>query len=306
MKREKYGAANLGRLKVAMLHCPADSIHRVNEDNFKFYLYDNIPDCDNYIKEHNAYRDLLIQHGVEVLELSDFIVNNKVLMSYLPNLAYMNDIAVITEKGAVLSSMCSGGRQYEEVVVREAVSALGIPIMHACGPGNNFEGLIMLSPDTLFIAETERFDKRSIESFLSFALSEFNEVIYAEIPKARRFMHPDMIFNKVSDNLGLVFPPAFLNCWHITKEKRVSIDFIEWMKKRGIELIPVSDEEQQKWATSFVVLEPGVVINYDISLKSETVKKLESMGVRFIHFHPEALLAGGGSLRCLTLRIFRE
>jgi arginine deiminase len=78
------------------------------------------------------------------------------------------------------------------------------------------------------------------------------------------------------------------------------------MKARGVELIPVSDEEQQRWATSFVALEPGVIINYDISLKSETRNILESQGVRLIGFHPGALLAGGGSLRCLTLRLLRE
>lgn len=306
MNIEKYGAEKIGRLKKVMLHCPTEAIWRVNEENYQFYLFDKVPDYDSYIREHNAYRDLLASHGVEVFELSDLIVENKVLMSFLPNLAYLNDIAVITEKGAVLSSMCPGGRQYEEIVVNEAVSSLGIPVLHACGPGNRFEGLIALSPDTLFIAETERFDKQSIERFLTFALNEFKEVIYTEIPKARRFMHPDMVFNRISDHLGLVFPPAFIESWHITKEKRENIDFISWMKKRGFELIPVSDEEQQKWATSFVTLEPDTVINYDISLKNETKRTLESLGVKFIHFHPEALLAGGGSLRCLTLRIYRE
>jgi superfamily II DNA/RNA helicase len=48
------------------------------------------------------------------------------------------------------------------------------------------------------------------------------------------------------------------------------------------------------------------IINYDISLSHATIKSLESMGVRFTHFHPEAILAGGGSLRCLTLRLLRE
>ena len=78
------------------------------------------------------------------------------------------------------------------------------------------------------------------------------------------------------------------------------------MKQRKIELIPISDEEQQKWGTSFVTLAPNHVINYDISLKPATLNVLESMGVRFTQFHPDALLAGGGSLRCLTLRLLRE
>jgi arginine deiminase len=202
--------------------------------------------------------------------------------------------------------MCPGGRQYEEIVVREALLALGIPILHACEPGDRFEGFIALSPNTLFVADTERHSKESVERFFSFALQHFQDIVYAEIPQARRFMHPDMIFNKISDHLGVVFPPAFLNCWHIQKSRRQKIDFSTWMKQRKVELISICDEEQQKWGTSFITLEPNHVINYDISLKPATQKMLESLGVRFIQFHPDALLAGGGSLRCLTLRLLRE
>lgn len=305
-KLERYGTEKLGRLKKVMLHCPEQSIRRVKETNLQFYLFDRVPDCDRYIDEHKAYHKLLTDNGVEVYELSDLIVNNRELMSYLPNLTYLNDSSVITSKGAVLSTMCPGGRQYEEIVVGEALTALGIPILHACEPGEQFEGFIALSPDTLFVADTERHSKESIERFFSFALQHFQDIVYAEIPQARRFMHPDMIFNMISDQLGLVFPPAFLNCWHIQKSRRQKIDFPAWMKQRNVELISISDEEQQKWGTSFITLEPNHVINYDISLKPATQNVLESMGVRFTQFHPDALLAGGGSLRCLTLRLFRE
>ena len=65
---EKYGAEKLGRLKKVMLHCPEQSIRRVNENNLHFYLFDSVPDYDRYIDEHNAYRDLLKQLLAEVWE----------------------------------------------------------------------------------------------------------------------------------------------------------------------------------------------------------------------------------------------
>ena len=305
-KLKCYGAEKLGQLKKVMLHCPEQSLRRVNDINMQFYLFDKVPDYDRYIDEHNGYRKLLTDHGVEVYELSDLIADNRQLMSYLPNLAYLNDIAVITGKGAILSTMCQGGRQYEEIVVGEALTALGIPVLHACEPGEQFEGSIALSPTTLFVADTERHSKASIERFLNFAQQHFEDIIYAEIPQARRFMHPDMIFNMISEQLGLFFPPAFLKCWHINRSRRQEIDFSVWMKERKVQLISISDDEQQKWGTSFITLAPNHVVNYDISLKPETQKNLESMGVRFTQFHPDALLAGGGSLRCLTLRLLRE
>ncbi len=303
---QRYGIDRPGRLKEVLLHSPEYSIRRVNENNLQFYLFDKVPDYNRFIDEHYAYHKLLTDNGVEVHELSNLIVNNRELMSYLVNLIYLNDIAVITSKGAILSSMCPGGRQYEEIVVREALTALSIPILHDVEPGEQFEGFISLFPDTIFVADTERHSKESAERFFLFALQHFQYIVYAEIPQERRFMHPDMIFNMISDRLGLVFPPAFLNCWLITKNGRQKIDFISWMKKRTIELIPISDEEQQKWGTSFISLAPNHIINYDISLKPATQKVLESLGVHSTQFHPEALLAGGGSLRCLTLQILRE
>ena len=85
-KLEQYGAENIGQLRKVMLHCPEQSIRRIMETNQGFYLFDKIPDYDLYINEHKAYGKLLSDNGVEVYELSNLIVNNRELMTYLPNL----------------------------------------------------------------------------------------------------------------------------------------------------------------------------------------------------------------------------
>ncbi len=202
--------------------------------------------------------------------------------------------------------MSSRGRCHEEIVVREALSDLGISILYEPSEGEEFEGCLLLNPKTVFVADTERHSKVSIERFIKFILGYFDEVIYARIPQERRFMHPDMVLNRITDNLMVYFPPAFLETFLIKKNSREQIDIKSWMKKRNIELYPLSDKEQMLWGSSFVPLEPGVIINYDISLETKTKHLLEQEGVQFIHFHPDALLAGGGSLRCLTMRIWRS
>ena len=119
-------------------------------------------------------------------------------------------------------------------------------------------------------------------------------------------MHPDMVLNRVTNNLMVYYPQAFLKTFLVTKDVRKEIDIKSFMNSRKVEMVSLSDKEQQMWGSSFVPLEPGVIINYDISLEPQTIKTLESEGVRFIHFHTEALLAGGGSLRCLTMKLFRD
>ncbi len=306
MEHIEYGIERFGRLKSVLLHRPDTSLFKVTADNREFFLFDQVPDVDRYLEEHMQYSRLLEQHGVTVHQLSDHVHRNVDLLKRLPNLAYLHDTAVITSHGAIVSKMSSRGRCHEEIVVREALSDLGIPTLYELPEGSSFEGCLLLSPKTVFIADTERHDKKSIERFVEFILGYFDEVLYARIPEERRFMHPDMVLNRITDNLMVYYPPAFLETYHITKKARQIIDFKPFMKKRQIELYPLTDGEQERWGSSFVPLEPGVIFNYDISLEPQSIQSLEREGVRFIHFHPDALLAGCGSLRCLTMRLCRR
>lgn len=306
MQQSHYGIEKFGRLKSVMLHRPEQSLAKITEENREFFLFDKVPNVNRYLDEHQQYGELLQKHGVSVNYLSDHVHRNRDLLERLPNLAYLHDIAVISSYGAIVSKMSSRGRCHEEIVVEEALKDLDIPILYEPCEGESFEGCLLLSPQIVFIADTERHSKYSIEQFIRYILEYFDEVIFAEIPQERRFMHPDMVLNRITDSLLIYYPPAFLRTYHITKETRSEIDLKTWMNQRHIDLLPMSDKEQRMWGSSFVPLEPGVIVNYDISLSPKTLHSLEQEGIRFIHFHPDALLAGGGSLRCLTMRLWRE
>ena len=225
----------------------------------------------------------------------------------MPNLTYLHDVAVICRKGAILSSMAWPGRKGEDEVVREALTNLDIPIFIDFGDAEDaFEGCLLLSPDTVLVAETERHSRTTIDKFVRKALAVFREVIYVDIPKARRYMHPDTIYNRVSQHLAITYLPAFKNSYLLSSKGVDKIDFAEHMQRKGVELINISDSEQMRLACSFVPLQPGVIFHYDTALDRETQILLARKGVEVIFFHPEALLAGGGSLRCITLRLRRE
>lgn len=301
-----YGTEKLARLRNVLLHKPNKSFNLINQSNYRDYLFDFPPDIEQFRHEHDQYAQLLSSNGVEVLELQNHVHKNQALISTLPNLPYLNDTCLITSQGAIVSNMCPGSRAGEEVVVKEAVENLGIPVFHSFEGDAQFEGCLVISPHILFIADTERHSRTTIESFFSKALEIFPEIIFAEIPQERRYMHPDMIFGRISENLALFYPPAFLKTFLITKKQRTEINIKDYLVKKDMELIEVADQEQQKWGCSFVALEPNVFIHYDISLSLKTQNKLSRRGVEIIEFHPDALLAGGGSLHCLTLRLWRE
>ena len=300
-----YGTENLGRLKSVLLHRPTVAVRNLNPVTAGFYLFDSIPDAEAYLAEHDQYKALLLSHGVEVIELEKHVVKTHSLMNTLPSLAYLHDIAVITRKGAILSKM-GFGRQGEDAVVREALLNLDIPVFYEFMSEDHFEGCLPLSPSTLFIAHTERHRRASIDKAIPALLTLFDEIIYVEVPKARRFMHADMVFGLINPFLALYFRPAFLKTRLYTSTGVSTLDFEKYMSSRGIELIEVSGEEQQTWGCSFVPLAPNRIIHYDIALSEKTKNHLTTKGIQLIEFHPKALLAGGGSLRCLTLQLFRR
>ncbi len=302
----EYGSEDFGSLRAVMLHAPSKSLGLVNERTRATYLFDAIPDVGRYLEEHRAYRMLLESSGVRVHELDDHIDGTRALADRRPNLAYLHDIAVVTRRGAVLSRMASSARAGEETVVKEALGSLGIPVYCEFGPGHDFESFLALSRRTALIANTERHLARSIEEVIPTMLGVFDEVLVVEVPEERRFMHADMVFGLVAPDLALCFLPAIRKTIRVDPEHREQVDFEAAVAARGVEIIEVSGEEQQKWACSWVPLAPGRIIAYDISFGRQTREALARRGTEITEFHPEALLAGGGSLRCLTLALHRS
>lgn len=302
-----YGCEAFGRLTRVMMHRPGKELELISRENHRQWLFDRVPDIGRFIEEHDRYRQLLISHGVEVIELSDYVNDHHELMTRMPNLTFMHDIAVICSKGAILSAMALNGRKNEEIVVREALIKLGIPIFIGLNaPQDAFEGCLLLSSDTVLVAKTERHHWAAITKFIRKALTTFQEVIYVDIPKARRFMHPDTIYNRVTPYLALAYLPAFQTSYLFTSKSVDKLDFAEHMRRKGVEIINVSNSEQLRLACSFVPLQPGVIFHYDTALDKETQVLLARKGVEIIFFHPEAITAGGGSLRCITLRLHRQ
>lgn len=302
-----YGCEEFGRLTRVLLHRPGEALKIINSQNHEQWLFDRVPDIEKFAEEHDRYRELLTSLGVETLLLADHVNGSRPLMDRMPNLMYLHDVAVISSRGAILSRMAWDARRDEQIVVREALTNLGIPIfMEFDDPSDAFEGCLLLSPRTVLVAETERHSRSSILKFTRKALDFFDEVIYVDIPKARRYMHPDTIYNRVSHHLAIAYLPAFKSTYSVTRAGIEKIDFSEHMASKGIEIINVSDSEQQRLACTFVPLEPGVMLHYDTALDLETQRLLSRKGVELVLFHPDAMTAGGGSLRCITLRLHRQ
>ena len=130
----------------------------------------------------------------------------------------------------------------------------------------------------------------------------FKYYLFNEAPNYQKFIKEHLRYSEFLKSLGLevLELSSFVN-------ENIEINFKTYMANKGIELVNITNKEQINWGCSFIPLEPNVIIHYDFSLSTKTQRQLHNLGVKIIKFTPEsALLAGGGSLRCLTLRLYRK
>jgi arginine deiminase len=302
----QYGCETGGKLQNAILHTPGEELELINEDNYRYWLFDRVPDVAKFVDEHLRFRDLLRSQGITVYELEELAPSCSHLIRKHPNSMYVNDVALLSRRGAMISRMAYDARRGEPEIIKTALLNAGIPIVHEFTSEEDvFEGGVFFGESSLFVAQTERHKRSSVNKFIEKMLPNFSEIILVDLPKTRRFMHPERVFKLIRKNLALAYMPAIHQAFQITSSGTIPIDFVSFIKSRGIEVVNVSDFEQQRHACSFLSIDESVMLHNDTALDTATRRLLVSKGVEFIFFHSDALHSGGGSLNCLTLPLLR-
>ena len=75
------------------------------------------------------------------------------------------------------------------------------------------------------------------------------------------------------------------------------------LDERGIEIVPVPDEEFESMGTNVLALAPGVGVAEDGN--PETRRRLEAAGVEMLVYEGKELSKGDGGPTCLTRPILR-
>jgi N-dimethylarginine dimethylaminohydrolase len=112
-------------------------------------------------------------------------------------------------------------------------------------------------------------------------------------PATGQSHHPDMVIGALDVDKIICYPPG--------------LDFrtLEWLRKRGYQMIEVDAEEQVRWAPSNVMLvEPGVVVMH--AEAKNTIAAVRKAGVEVIESPYSEFLRVGGGLHCSTLRLLRD
>lgn len=278
----------------------------------------------------HAFRDKLVRLAPE--ELFHFALTGQALLPVneepIPNLLFTRDVSAVVGDYIILSHPATSARAREgviiDVVLRYHPQFAGVrERIIELPPGVTFEGgdFIMAAPRVALIGHSERTSFSGVMAIAEalFQRDVVDHVLMVDLPKQRSCMHLDTVFNFITDDECVVFPPLFSgdgpgNIVHFTQsdtpgrflsEMRPNLkEALEELTERELTFIPCGgndplSQRREQWTdgANFFALAPGVVMGYERN--HLTFEMLQRHGYRvvsaqgFLSYHEESDYAHG-------------
>ena len=104
-------------------------------------------------------------------------------------------------------------------------------------------------------------------------------------------MHLMSLLSPLADDLVVAYPPL------------LPVRLVQLLEERGIEIVPVPDEEFDSMGTNVLALAPWLALAVDGN--PETKRRLEKAGVEVLVYEGRELSKGDGGPTCLTRPLLR-
>lgn len=246
------------------------------------------PDLDRMGREHEAYVAALEGAGAEVV-LGTTPVDGD------PDAIYACDVAIVTERGAILLRPGKSGRRAEPEAIAADLEAAGVPIAARLEAPATVEGgdLLWLEERTLVAGRSYRTNDEGI-SVLGELLPDV-DVVAVDLPHHRGegvILHLLSLISVLDEDLVVGFPPL------------LPVRLMEMLRDREIRIVEVPENELGSQGPNVLALAPRVGLALDGS--PETRRRMEAAGVE-VRVYPGDDLSrkGDGGPTCLAQAILR-
>ena len=243
------------------------------------------PDPAAIAREHEALCAILERAGAEVVLAASPSEN--------ADAVYVFDPALITERGAVLLNPGKELRRAEPAALGQDFERSGIPVAGSLGRDEWAEGgdLIRLDERTLLAGRGYRTNSDGI-----WALERLTglETLVFDLPHWHgpgEVMHLLSLLSPLAPDLVVAYPPL------------MPTRLAQLLDERGIEIVPVPDEEFATMGSNVLALAPRVALAVDGN--PETRRRLERAGVEVEVYEGAELSKGDGGPTCLTAPLLR-
>ena len=260
------------------------------EVQFASFGYPRVVDHDRTVREHEAFRALLAENGVEVVIAGPDEAG-------LLDAIFAYDPSLMTDAGAVLLRPGKELRLPEVELAERTYVELGIPIFGRIEAPGTVEGgdTLWLDERTLAVGRGYRTNDEGIRQLRALLAPHGIDVMTVDLPHWRgpdECLHLMSFISPVAERLAVVYLPL------------MSVPFVQELQRRGWSFIEVPDEEFETHGCNVLALAPLRVLVCDGS--PVTRSRLEAAGCDVSVYTGDELShnrAGGPT--CLTRPILR-
>jgi dimethylargininase len=260
------------------------------EVQFASFGYPRVVDHERTAREHEAFRALLAESGVEVVIAGPDEAG-------LLDAIFAYDPSLMTDAGAVLLRPGKELRLPEVELAERTYAELGIPIFGRIEAPGTVEGgdTLWLDERTLAVGRGYRTNDEGIRQLRALLAPHGIDVMTVDLPHWRgpdECLHLMSFISPVAERLAVVYLPL------------MSVPFVQELQRRGWSFIEVPDEEFETHGCNVLALAPLRVLVCDGS--PVTRSRLEAAGCEVLVYSGNELShnrAGGPT--CLTRPILR-
>lgn len=255
---------------------------------WRAYGWQSEPGAARLVAEHEALCELLAGVGAEVV-VAEPLADD-------PDAVYAFDPAIVTERGVVLLRPGKEGRRAEVAAAETACLAAGVPVAGRLEGAATAEGgdFIRLDAETMLAGRGYRTNSIGIEAVAR--LLPAVKLVVFDLPHWRGeadVMHLLSLISPIDVDLAVAYLPL------------LPVRLAELCAARGIDLVPVPDEEFESMGANVLALAPRVALALDGN--PETRRRLERAGVEVLSYRGEELSRkGDGGPTCLTMPLLRR
>ena len=285
--------SEVDQIKSLLLKHPKDAFLSLEyiQSQWKELNYLASPDYDKALKEYDNFVEYLKKSISDIYYLPQ---NDKAGLDSI----YVHDAVIITNKGAILCNMGKEKRRAEPSAAGEFLLELGIPILGSITGEGTLEGgdLVWIDERTLAVGLGYRTNEEGIRQLKELTRDMVDEFIVVPLPHWKGpgdVLHLMSLISPVDHDLAVVY------------SRLLPVPFREWLLRRGIQLLEVSDSEFESMACNILAVSPRKCIM--ISGNPQIKQLLEDKGVEVWEYGGEDISKkGAGGPTCLTRPLLRE
>jgi arginine deiminase len=238
--------------------------------------------------------------------------------SPLMNLYFTRDQSITTPRGHVISFMNSTQRAYETEIISLCYEQLGVkPILSITGEGRLEGGDYLRGGTISYIGCGMRTNIEAIRQIMEADAFGHDTIAVVNDHKWWQMqMHLDTYFNIIDKDLCTLVEsryyakegdPEWVTVDLYTRKNgekeykltRKDVSFIEFLKERGVTIIPISQKDELHYANNFLTVGPRHILAVGNQSK-ELQESLDKHGVKVEWIPLETLIKGYGAAHCMT------